>query len=201
MFYLARLTVRQAGYRYSKGHSRSQYTIKLIDVNEGHLPENNENNDSIDIETFKDDEEKEFDSSDTSNAGKSDLTNKTDPNDNQHFAGLKDQNAKFLNQLMNANGGLNSRNSSLFKEETSSSGRSSNPNYEEERKRRSDHLDMISKQIELCNVQTEQLRVQLESNELIESEVLPRLLKLEDEQKRLIEEKTNLVKQIQNLDR
>lgn len=170
-------------------------------MNEGHLPENNENNDSIDIETFKDDEEKEFDSSDTSNAGKSDLTNKTDPNDNQHFAGLKDQNAKFLNQLMNANGGLNSRNSSLFKEETSSSGRSSNPNYEEERKRRSDHLDMISKQIELCNVQTEQLRVQLESNELIESEVLPRLLKLEDEQKRLIEEKTNLVKQIQNLDR
>lgn len=180
---MAREVVKEAGYKFSKGRSRSQLNYKLFDDPNGEsLPDGNDNNDSIDIETFKDEEYE----SDTSN---SDVKSDHHPNYRKNFARLEEK-------LLSGVNGLNGRKNCVFKEETNSS-RSSSQSFQEKR-RQSDQLEAIGKQIEMNNLQIEELRSQPKSKET--NEVLSKLIKLEDELKKLIEEKNNLLK-IQKLDR
>lgn len=202
LFELAREVVKQAGYQFTKGHSRSQYTLKL-DLNN----ENDsllENSDSIDIETLQqEDEEREYSSHDTSSDtsnGRSESNRSSDQK--QSFSVLKDQNSKFTSQMIN-NSNCSIRNNQQTKEEINNSATTSNRSSTllnhclEERKNKLDQLEQISKQIEFNNGQIEQLRVQ----DLNENEIMSKLLKLENDQKLLIEEKNDLVKQIQKLNR
>ena len=187
LFELARQAVKYAGYQYSKGHSRSQYSFKLFDNESNSL---SENNDSIDIETFKEDEDKDnsHDSNDTLNSSRLELSRINRNMSKKYFANLQDQ------KMMNGVGGNCKSTINQLKEENRLL-------IEDERKHKLDRVEMINKQIEFNNEQIEKLRIQLELKELNENEVLPRLIKLEEDQKLLIEEKNNLLKQIQKLDR
>lgn len=222
---IARLTVRLSEYKYSKGHSRSQFSIKMDDLglNEGDsLPENL---DSIEIEILDDDHNyNSHDSFDTVN----DKSSSSESNkggqaiSKKPFAGLKDQNSKFIimsgfgqngscDRAQDGNNtssaGISNGNSNGQPSRSESNGRT-HGSFEEESRRRLDQVEMISRQIELNSGQIAELRRQLEGqlegqheNALNENESLSKLLKLEDDQKLLIEEKNNLVKQIQKLHR
>ena len=227
----ARYTVRLADYKYSKGHSRSQFTIKTSDLGQESDDFNEgdslmmENPDSIEIEIL-DDENKSHDSFDTMNGkSSSSESNKEDQAlIKKPFSGLKEQNPKFI--IMSQNGGNNvTQDGELHTSSNGNSNGNSNTNsnsqqsreetnrwlpiqsaFEEERRRRLDQIEIISRQIELNSGQIAELRMQLEGQQsegqsTNENESLSKLLKLEDDQKLLIEEKNNLVKQIQKLHR
>lgn len=233
---LARHTVRLSEYKYSKGHSRSQFAIKMDDLglNEGDsLPENL---DSIEIEIMDEDNNYSQDSFDTVNGKSSSSESNRDGQavSKKPFAGLKEQNSKFIitggfgqngndrtqdgntsgsshngNGNGNNNGSSHNTNGNSNNSARGESNGSVHGSFEEERKRRLDQVEMISRQIELNGGQITELRRQLENQlegqqqpeNLNENESLSKLLKLEDDQKLLIEEKNNLVNQIQKLHR
>ena len=215
---LARLTVRLANYKYSKGHSRSQFSIKISDLGPNEGDSMTDNPDSIEIEILED-ENNSHDSFDTMNGKSSSSESNRDGQSlsKKPFSGLKDQNSKFI--IMS---GPNSSSEAAHDGDTHSVNNSNGQKskveanrrlpmqspFEEERRRRLDQMEMISRQIELNGGQITELRRQLGSQQSegqnegpSENESLSKLLKLEDDQKLLIEQKNNLVKQIQKLHR
>lgn len=211
---LARVTVRLANYKYSKGHSRSQYSINFSDEGDSM----NENLDNIEIEILED-ENNSHDSFNTINGKSSSSESNRDGQalSKKPFSGLQDQNSKFI-LMSGSNGNGVVAHSGDTGSASNSNGQQSRGEanhrrlplpspFEEERRRRLDQMEMISRQIELNSGQIAELRMQLEGQSegqhesSNENELLSKLLKLEDDQKLLIEEKNNLVNQIQKLHR